>query len=160
MSYELTALMAAPSALGAMAVELPGAVLVPLPQGVALLPLTDETVDTFTGGSCTAWEEGFSAFPTSLAERVAHHSWKGPIAYVEAEFFGGTGSQDVRVWQDGAAVLELHEDPERPVEHTAPSPISQALRLLGVRPADHDEFDAVGLGRHRRTEDWYAPPEG
>ncbi|MET8846651.1 hypothetical protein [Amycolatopsis sp. NPDC004625] len=39
------------------------------------------------------------------------------------------------------------------------SPISQALRALGVRRGSHlDEFDAAGLGRHRRTEDWLVTP--
>src|SRR3989440_7835863 len=34
---------------------------------------------------------------------------------------------------------------------------NQALRQLGVpRGAAFDEFEAVGLGRHRHTEDWLA----
>ena len=46
---------------------------------------------------------------------------------------------------------------ERPP--TAGSPISQALRALGVRRGTHfDEFDAVGLGRCRDTEDWLVRP--
>lgn len=63
-----------------------------------------------TGRRLLEWEDGFGALPASLAERVAHHSRNGAIAYVEAGFFGGAGSQDVRVWQGGAAVLELHEE--------------------------------------------------
>jgi len=42
-------------------------------------------------------------------------------------------------------------------EHFAPagSPISQVLARLGaVREGHQDEFDAIGLGRHRDTEDW------
>jgi hypothetical protein len=33
--------------------------------------------------------------------------------------------------------------------------INQALRALGL-PADdgRDEFDTLGLGKHRRTQDW------
>lgn len=38
---------------------------------------------------------------------------------------------------------------------TAVAPLNSALRLLGARAADGvDEFDAVGLGRHRHVEDW------
>jgi hypothetical protein len=37
----------------------------------------------------------------------------------------------------------------------AGSPISQVLARLGVgREGHQDEFDAVGLGRHRDTEGW------
>lgn len=43
-------------------------------------------------------------------------------------------------------------EPGRPSE---PSPISRALARLGVtRAGARDEFDAVGLGRHRSTENW------
>ncbi|MFJ8909918.1 hypothetical protein [Amycolatopsis sp. NPDC102389] len=32
---------------------------------------------------------------------------------------------------------------------------AEALRRLGVLKGDHfDEFDAVGLGRHRNNDDW------
>ena len=38
------------------------------------------------------------------------------------------------------------------------SPISRALRRLGVVKGEHfDEFDAVGLGRHRETVSWLPP---
>lgn len=40
------------------------------------------------------------------------------------------------------------------------SPISRALRRIGARVVDahhHDEFEAVGLTAHRRTDGWAAP---
>ena len=34
-------------------------------------------------------------------------------------------------------------------------PINEGLRLLGVgRTASDDEFDSIGLGRYRYTNDW------
>ncbi len=37
------------------------------------------------------------------------------------------------------------------------SPISQALRRLGIRRGRHfDEFEAAGLSRHRHVEGWLA----
>jgi len=87
-------------------------------------------------------------------------SWSvvDPVAYVEAEYFGGIGSQFAAVWHGAALVLGplmLAEDEPRP--DAGWSPISQALRHLGVSADGHyDEFDAVHLGRHRDTQDWIA----
>ncbi|MEU0881995.1 hypothetical protein ABZ345_25560 [Lentzea sp. NPDC005914] len=85
---------------------------------------------------------------------LAQWSLSGPVALVEAEFFGGCGSQQAQVWEHGRRVLgplvQEEDDPVPPV-----SPISLALRRLGVvKGSHHDEFDAVGLGRHRSTSDW------
>ena len=74
---------------------------------------------------------------------------------MEAEFFGGVGEQHAQIWDGGVVVfgpLHLNEG-----ESMTPlgSPISQVLRQLGVDKTTHfDEFDAVGLGRHRDTQDW------
>ncbi|MFC3891451.1 hypothetical protein ACFOWZ_08180 [Lentzea rhizosphaerae] len=54
----------------------------------------------------------------------------------------------------GPLVLE-EDDPVPDV-----SPISLALRRLGVEKGEpHDEFDAVGLGRHRSTSAWLTSAE-
>lgn len=86
-------------------------------------------------------------------------SLAGDIAYLEAEIFGGTGAQAMVLWRGGEVCLG-------PVATeftaTAPDPSSsrqwpfnQALRELGVDRGDaFDEFDALGLGRWRHTEDW------
>ncbi|MEU9688409.1 hypothetical protein [Amycolatopsis japonica] len=48
--------------------------------------------------------------------------------------------------------LQVDEDEPDPADG---SPISQVLRRLGALKGDHfDEFDAMGLGRHRDTDDW------
>ncbi|WP_162908413.1 hypothetical protein [Allorhizocola rhizosphaerae] len=78
------------------------------------------------------------------------------MAYVELDYFGGVGSQFAAVWHGGILVLGplvLTED--EPLPAPGWSPISQALRRLGVSVDGHyDEFDAIGLGRHRHVEDW------
>jgi hypothetical protein len=37
-----------------------------------------------------------------------------------------------------------------------PDPVAEALRAVGVprHPERHDEFDTLGLGRHRTTGPW------
>jgi hypothetical protein len=92
-------------------------------------------------------------FPPGLDAVLAAWSTVGPVAYVEAEYFGGIGSQFAVVWQGGTIVLgPLTLDEDEPWPPVGWSPISQALRHLGVSAGV--QFDAVRLGHHRQTEDW------
>jgi hypothetical protein len=124
-----------------------------LSQHLSLLPMTDVLFDTVT--IAASLPDGVWKVPTPLDRMLAACSAKGPVAYVEAEIFGGTGEQAAQVWDNGEVVLgplRLAEEESFPA---AGSPISQALRRLGVAKGHHyDEFDAVGLGRQRDTEDW------
>ena len=80
-------------------------------------------------------------------------------AYLEADIFGGTGTQSVVAWRGGEVwlnpvVTEFGWPPPDP----ASSPqwaFNQALRQLGVDPGEaFHELDALNLGKHRHTEDW------
>ncbi|MGN9907786.1 hypothetical protein ACTMTJ_09550 [Phytohabitans sp. LJ34] len=95
-------------------------------------------------------------FPPGFDTVLAEWSGRGPVAYVEADFWGGTGTQFAAVWEAGALVLgPIVDGDDAPPVTVRRSAISQALRRLGVRAHGHiDEFDAVGLGRHRRVEAW------
>jgi len=98
-------------------------------------------------------------FPGALERVLVEASHAAPVAYVEAEFWGGEGHQAAAVWDRGVRVLEIIEpEPEAgarepPVRECA---INQALRCLGVEVAsgEVDEFDSIGLGRFRSTEEW------
>lgn len=68
------------------------------------------------------------------------------IAYIEAEVFGGSGSQASVISTNGVQVGHPI------VDHDA---INLALRnLCVIKGSAIDEFEAVGLGRHRDTEEW------
>ena len=70
------------------------------------------------------------------------------VAYVEAMYHGGQGSQANHLFMSGAEVSESRVDD---------SAINEALSWIGVlRAGDKDEFDVVGLGRYRDTNDWIA----
>ena len=86
---------------------------------------------------------------------LADWSRPGPVAYLEADYFGGTGGQRAAVWAAGRLTFgPLHIGINEPFPAEG-SPISQALRCLGAQRSERgDEFDAVGLLRHRHTEDW------
>lgn len=135
---------------------LPAARLASIGQGLSLMPVTDALFDSLTDGrSCAA--SGFWRLPGSFGKALADCSARGPVAYVEAEYIGGVGEQRAAVWDEGTIVLgPLHLEEGRPFP-PAGSPISQALRRLGVAAgAEEDEFSAVGLHRHRHSAAWIA----
>jgi hypothetical protein len=125
-----------------------------LGQHLSLLAMTDVLFDAVAVAEASL-PDGLSKVPAALDRLLAACSANGPVAYVEAEFFGGTGEQAAQVWDSGEVVLgPLHLGENEPIPPTG-TPISQALRRLGVTKGNHnDEFDAVGLGRHRDTKDW------
>ncbi|MGW1611389.1 hypothetical protein ACWCQZ_18545 [Streptomyces sp. NPDC002285] len=153
MSYELRAVIAGEELLCTVTRDVPAA-RASLEQGLALMPITGDLFDSATNGD-TARALGFRGLPGGFEGRLAAWSAEGPVAFVEAEYFGGVGEQRAAVWDDGALVLGplgIGEDQGFPV---AGSPISQALRRLGVvARAGGDEFSAVGLGRHRHSARW------
>lgn len=78
---------------------------------------------------------------------LAAWSTAGPVAYVEAEYFEGIGTQVAAVWDAGELVLgPIAEGEDAPPVTVRQSVTSQALGTLVVRAHGHvDEFDAVGL---------------
>jgi hypothetical protein len=157
MAYCLQAISASEPVLRELAGSIKEARIVPLGQHLSLVPMTDALFDAITVVGAPDLD-GFWKFPAGFGSTLAACSANGPVAYVEAEFFGGTGTQSAQVWDAGKVVLgPLHLTEGEPTP-TAGSPISQALRQLGAATGDHfDEFDAVGLGRHRETQDWLPP---
>ncbi|WP_030771560.1 MULTISPECIES: hypothetical protein [unclassified Streptomyces] len=156
MSYDLQAVIADGEALRGLVRELPAARLGAIGQGLSLMPMTKALFDAVADGS-GAGVLGFWRLPERFEGALAEWSTGGPVAYVEAEYFGGVGEQRAAVWDGGALVLgPLHLEEGGPFP-PAGSPISQALRRLGVvAGADEDEFSAVGLARHRHGAAWIA----
>ncbi|MGW3635632.1 hypothetical protein ACWD7F_36880 [Streptomyces sp. NPDC005122] len=154
MGYELQAVIAANELLRAASREVPGARVVSLRQGLSLLPMTDEVFDAVTDGS-SGTEMGFWKLPGGFETTLTQWSSTGPLAYVEAEYFGGVGEQHAAVWADGSLALGPLDEPEKKRFSRTVSPISQALRRLGARKSlGEDEFEAVGLDRYRNNEGW------
>ena len=149
MGYTIEAFVAGPGAAAVLAEGL-GAGPVALGQGLQLVPLLPAgSARPPSSFGPDLWQLTREA--EELAGDAARH---GSVAYVEAEYFGGVGEQHAVVWQDGGARLLASE---------LPGAVNEALRALGaVRVASastgvlEDEFDSVGLGRHRSTQDWTA----
>jgi hypothetical protein len=144
-AFVLEAVLAPTEVADALAARLPWARLVPLAQGLRLIPVTD-------GETPLLCQE---ALPAALASALEEVSTLGPAAYVEAALHGGDGEQGCMVWSGGDLILGPLVA-EVPTGRIADGPINQALRQLGVRVTEGavDEFDSVDLGRRRLTADW------
>ncbi|KAA2253832.1 hypothetical protein F0L68_31605 [Solihabitans fulvus] len=154
MGYRLQAAIATETVLRALADPAEDVRIVPLGQHLSLLPMTDALFDAVTVVGAPQLD-GFWKAPAGFGRTLADCSANGPVAYVEAEYFGGAGEQSAMVWDVGQVVLSYLHLVEKTSVPAVDTPISRALRRLGVTKGDHqDEFDAVGLGRHRDTEDW------
>ncbi len=155
--YCLEAVVATGPVLRELAAGVPEARVVLLGQHLSLLPMTDALFDAVTVAGAPELD-GFWKAPAGLGRLLAACSAIGPAAYIEADYFGGTGTQSALGVGRGKVVLGPLHKGERESSAVSGSPISQALRRLGAVKGDHvDEFDAVGLGRHRRTDDWLSP---
>ncbi len=172
MGYDLTALIGAPDTLRPAVAAVPGARVVDIAAGLALVPLTGPVLGAIRAGGgerAVAPARGFQALTPAVARFAAGASAAGPVLYAEAEFFGGSGSQAVIGWRGGRVSIgplltqTMGEGREGFAVAAGPGlrgmALNAGLRDLGVRtPADgepwQDEFQAAGLGRCRATEDW------
>lgn len=151
MSHRVAAFVARVEVLRAGTAHLPHARVAPLAQGFGLLPLTADLLDEI--GETAAEGEEVLVYLTPGAARLARAlSASGGVAYVETDYFGGSGEQGAAAWVGGEGVME----PRRARLGT----VNEALRRIGIAAgAGVDEFDAAGLHRHRGTDDWWEAAE-
>lgn len=142
MGYFFHGLIASQHLLVTRAKDWECAAVVPLAQGLAVIPLTDELLDEIGSQGNRG---RFERLTPNVSSWVISISTVGQVAYMEAEFFGGVGGQSAVVFGDGRQILSLH----------SLDAINEALRIIRVSSKGYfDEFEAVGLPRHRNTEDW------
>jgi hypothetical protein len=148
MAYSVYALLGYEIALRQRMILFPGAVVIPLRQGIAMTPITKPLVEGL-GEEQPGIEvpAGFYKLTPSLLLTAQTISIKTPVAYIEAEYFGGVGEQSAMVWDQGRVVLG-------PLVATSDA-INAVLRFFKVKVGDCvDEFEAVGLGKHRSNQGW------
>ena len=145
MSYTLQAIIGAREVFEKWRNE--GLAHVELTDMLTMIPLTAALRTRFDIPRLPLTDEGEQpVLPDSLNSLCKELSRAGLVAYVEAEFFGGAGSQAHVLFSQGTMIAG-------PV--VAERAINQALRQLSVHSESNmDEFDAVGLGRHRHTDAW------
>lgn len=159
-SYELRALVGRREITAQAAREARGTA-VELPQGYGLLPITTQVIERLGGEDPRPFRKNFLFLSAGVESLGWALSLAGGIAYLEAEIFGGTGTQAMVLWRGGEVCLgpvTTEFTATAPDPSSSPQwPFNQALRELGVDRGDaFDEFDALGLGRWRHSEDWTA----
>ena len=148
MAYTIQALLAVEDLfLGA---PIDGASIVSLRQGYGIMPLTTQ-IRKVHSIPLLPLTEG-EPLPEQIVEWGLQLSATGFIAYIEAEFFGGEGTQGSALWHNGQMI-------EKP--WVGEYAINIPLREMGVEKGDHsDRFDALGLGRCRSTDAWVEQLDG
>lgn len=120
-------------------------VIVSLHKTLVTIPLTDELFDEINRNQGKVMD-GFDYLTDQIGLFCSEISKLSKTAYVEAEYFGGVGSQNGIVWNRGEVIFE---------ETMTNDAINKALKILGVVRIDNkDEFDTVYLGRHRFVNRW------
>lgn len=157
MSLELRALIGKKKAIAALAAKLPGARVAELAEDLGLLPITLELESSFASQERTPAFAGMRL--SARIEGLARAGSKeGAIVYAEADYSAGRDFQAAVVWDGGKLVGAPRVDraawdPREPA--MTERPVNTALRALGVQCSGYgDEWDAVALARHPRTEDW------
>ncbi len=127
----------------------PGLSWITLSQSMTLAPLGTSFCEQNSIPFLPFSDEGLEGIPAQIAEICQAISLNGKVAYIEAEFHGGEGGQAAILWNNGKIKGEII---------VAEDAINQALKYLDVKNINcRDEFEALGLGRYRNTDDWYKP---
>ena len=149
--HAIRAVIGKAATLEAVRAALPSARIIDLPQGLALLPAVPAVITEAGAGEKVSGFYGLTSSMRHVLERASAH---GPLVYVETEYFGPGGQAALLISEGRTQSLESTLEDEECGDD--PTPISTALREIGVARRDAlDEFDAIGLGRHRSTEKWY-----
>jgi hypothetical protein len=155
--YTLEAIIARYETLEGVLEIFPSATLIQLPQNIGLIPIDGfllRELEIYYQGGTKVTHPDYQQFSPSVhpdferlivgVEKLAQHlSNRGVVSYVEATSIGGFGSHVTMIWKNGIRAGDPGNN------------INDVLRLLNVIPqAGLDEFDTLGLGRHRSTREW------
>ncbi len=149
--YSLCALLGDSSHLKSRLGSVPGTRVIDLEEGLGLVPLSEsllrEIQREWQGSEESTHVADVFEFLTPPVENwVRALSMGSAIAYMETEYFGGEGFERSAIFRDSNVVLG-------PLDGAGA--VNRALRALGIEAKPgQEEFDAVGLGRHRSLEEW------
>jgi hypothetical protein len=137
--------------------------MVELHKGLSMILMTEELYDEVNQTDVARFDNpAFNRFlrlSPRVIEWIVTASYRNSVAYLEAEFFGGKGSQSSVVWERG----QIIHGPEhsrwainKALRHLGiTSRMNELMRSVGIyKHLFKDEFDLVGLGQCRHTKDW------
>lgn len=151
MGHTIRAIVGAPEEIARVASIAECPAPTKLAFGLEIVPLGYEQFDRLTALQPGKYLEG-TYLSEGLQNALIIAAGAGRLAYIETNYFGGTGSQAAAVFAAGAITVRASIPVGRePIGRDGP--INTALRALGVEAsAGEDEFDTVGLGRFRDLE--------
>ncbi len=125
--------------------------VIELPQGIYLLPLTEDLYDAVAEVDDNALSDpAFMFLSSKIGSLLLSHSSGQGLVYFETDYFGGTGTQ-------GAVYVKAGEVLIQPTLES--NSINQALKLWGIRSSlGKDEFATLFLNWFRSNEDWIEQP--
>ncbi len=151
MGHSVQLIVGRGAAVQAFLRQWPGARAVELRDGWQAIPVEEPlyaAIEAKAPGASRPPEMDVSPLGLDLALAGATEGGGG-LAYVETEYFGGTGGQSAMAFVDGREAMA----PQR--ARGGGGTINQALRAIGVkRDVTNDEFDTIGLGERRSMEDY------
>ena len=146
MSYVLQAILAKEAVIDQLLAEVKPGKKVKLEQGFAMMPVDAKLADVIEAASDSESIDDFVMLTAAFEKVLLGILNKAKFAYLESEFFGGRGGHQGILWEAGKRTLKVSE---------SYSGANRILQELGVRRTSQlDEFDCMGLGRHRSVADW------
>lgn len=155
MGHSVQLVVGRDNAIGHFLARWPGTRAVDLQGGWRAIPVDDALRQAIADRFPDAiLPEALDYAPPGIALALTEATkLSGGLAYVETDYFGGTGEQSAMACMDGREVFA----PAR--SRGAGGPINGALRAIGAtRSEADDEFDMIGLGFRRSMSDY--EPEG
>ena len=125
-----------------------------LKNNLFLIPYIDELYDELNEFNKSEDFEGFKLLNEKLFKYLMFKSVEEPVAYIEADYFGGVGQQSVIMIDKENIILDVR------AKDSGYGAINLILKEFGViRERNLDEWDTIGLLRHRHTDDWIEDAE-
>jgi hypothetical protein len=147
MSYVLNAFLGQQVDLKIIEEKFKFSKMVPLTSKIGLIPMTKELYDEINNFGTSKAMENWEYLTIDMERQIVRVPGNHMIAYTEIEYFGGSGGQSGIIWKNGIRIFEANFEQDV---------VNSILRHFGVVTEEfkRDEFDSVGLGRHRDTRDW------
>ena len=115
-----------------------------LPQGYGMIFLINALLDDIGELLESANEPSDPETVTSCL--LQEYSFHTKLAYIETDYFGGTGTRSGILYENGNISIPLC---------SGKGAVNILLRELGVwREVNKDEFDSLNLGIYRRIDKW------
>ena len=125
-----------------------------LKEDLYILPYYPDFYDEFNQYEKSEDFDKFEYLNKKLYNYLINKSAIEPVAYIEAEYFGGTGGQSAIMLDKSEKIVDIR------FEDSGYGAINTVLKEFGVKKESNlDEWDTVGMLRHRSTEDWLEDAE-